>query len=104
MSENAPTKVGASAGLRQLGVDASERILQAVKDVLKVKSSLNSDDDWVTVLDGTQEGAYQWVTINYLLGRLCKKYSQIVPVVDLGDGSVQMAYAISKPMLQRLQG
>ncbi|KAF5772803.1 putative apyrase [Helianthus annuus] len=96
MRENTPVKVGATAGLRQLGVDASERILQAVKDVLKVKSSLKSDDDWVTVLDGTQEGAYQWVTINYLLKKLGKKYSQTVGVVDLGGGSVQMAYAISE--------
>lgn len=94
--QNTPVKVGATAGLRQLGVDASERILQAVKDFLKVKSSLKSNDDWVTVLDGTQEGAYQWVTINYLLKRLGKKYSDTVGVVDLGGGSVQMAYAISE--------
>ncbi|KAI3823319.1 hypothetical protein L1987_04754 [Smallanthus sonchifolius] len=67
MRKNTPVKVGATAGLRQLGIDASERILQAVKDFLKVKSSLKTNDDWVTVLDGTQEGAYQWVTINYLL-------------------------------------
>lgn len=96
MRQTTPVKVGATAGLRQLGVDASERILQSVKDFLKVKSNLKSDDDWVTVLDGTQEGAYQWVTINYLLKRLGQKYSDTVGVVDLGGGSVQMAYAISE--------
>jgi hypothetical protein len=32
-----------------------------VKDLLKHRSPLKSDADAVTVLDGTQEGAYQWV-------------------------------------------
>ncbi|GAB4837636.1 Apyrase 2 [Ancistrocladus abbreviatus] len=91
-----PVRVGATAGLRQLEGDASDRILQAVRDFLRDKSKLKSDPDWVSVLDGTQEGAFQWVTINYLLWNLGKKYSSTVGVVDLGGGSVQMAYAISK--------
>ncbi|PWA37735.1 hypothetical protein CTI12_AA587640 [Artemisia annua] len=62
----------------KLGVDASERILQAVKDFLKVKSSLKSNDDWVIVLDGTQEGAYQW---NAKLLAITKAYNAIFPEV-----------------------
>ncbi|KAI3989104.1 hypothetical protein MKX01_033140 [Papaver californicum] len=90
-----PVRVGATAGLRQLKGDASERILESVRDYLRQNSTLNSNSDAVTVLDGTQEGAFQWVTINYLLGNLGKKYTKTVGVVDLGGGSVQMAYAIS---------
>ncbi|XP_050363529.1 apyrase 2 [Argentina anserina] len=90
-----PVRVGATAGLRALGADASDRILRAVRDLLKQSSSLISRSDSVTVIDGTQEGSFQWVTINYLLGNLGKQYSDTVGVVDLGGGSVQMAYAIS---------
>ncbi|CAH8381450.1 unnamed protein product [Eruca vesicaria subsp. sativa] len=91
-----PVRVGATAGLRTLGHKASENILQAVKELLRDRSMLKTEANAVTVLDGTQEGSYQWVTINYLLRNLGKPYSDTVGVVDLGGGSVQMAYAISE--------
>ncbi|CAN6454530.1 unnamed protein product [Victoria cruziana] len=84
----------ATAGLRALPGDAADKILQAVRDFLAAESSLKFKHDWVTVIDGTQEGSFQWVTINYLLGNLGKKYGNTVGIIDLGGGSVQMAYAI----------
>ncbi|MCI30320.1 apyrase 2-like [Trifolium medium] len=47
--------------------DASDKILQAVRDLLKNRSPLKSDADAVTVLDGTQEGAYQWLEAAFIM-------------------------------------
>ncbi|AQK69748.1 hypothetical protein ZEAMMB73_Zm00001d015906 [Zea mays] len=43
--------VQATAGLRNLGAQKSEALLQAVRDLLREKSSFKNQPDWVTVLD-----------------------------------------------------
>lgn len=50
--------------------------------------------DAVGIMDGASEGAYAWLTLNYLLGKLDQGPQATVAAIDLGGGSVQEAFAL----------
>ncbi|KAM0826425.1 hypothetical protein ACQ4PT_068886 [Festuca glaucescens] len=86
LRDQTPIRVGATAGLRALGAERSEEILQAVRDLLRDKSSFKSQPDWVTVLDGSQEGAFQWVVVlSKMAYAISEKDAAKAPLVPDGE-------------------
>jgi guanosine-diphosphatase len=96
-----PVAVKATAGLRKLGQEKSERILQAVRHRLETKYPfpvVSPEHGGVEVMDGKDEGVYAWITTNYLLGKIGgPDKSPTAAVFDLGGGSTQIVFEPTFP-------
>ncbi|XP_068560137.1 ectonucleoside triphosphate diphosphohydrolase 2-like [Cebidichthys violaceus] len=97
--------LGATAGMRLLkkvNATESQRLLQEVENKLRSYpfKFMNA-----TILSGQEEGAYGWVTVNYLLenfvkygfvGRWLNPGRERVGALDLGGASTQIAFETSE--------
>ncbi|XP_023556101.1 ectonucleoside triphosphate diphosphohydrolase 8 isoform X5 [Octodon degus] len=105
-----PVFLGATAGmrlLRQKNNSQARDILTAVSQVLG-QSPL---DFWgAKVLTGQDEGAFSWITVNYLLGRLIQYSSgqwiqpaegTLVGALDMGGASTQICFMPRGPILDQ---
>jgi Golgi nucleoside diphosphatase len=80
----------ATAGMRLLPEDQQEEILAAVENYF---SSLPFGSTSARIIDGTEEGVYGWIAVNYLLGHL--EHGGAFPTVgalDLGGASTQITF------------
>lgn len=91
-----PVAVKATAGLRMLGPDMSERILEAVRRRLETAylfPVVSKERGGVEIMDGKDEGVYAWITTNYLLGKIgTRDDTPTAAVFDLGGGSTQIVF------------
>ncbi|KAM5345039.1 hypothetical protein ACJ41O_010901 [Fusarium nematophilum] len=91
-----PVAVKATAGLRMIGIEPAERILDEVRRHLEVDYPfpvVDKDKDGVVIMDGSLEGVYAWITTNYLLGRIGgPEVGETAAVFDLGGGSTQIVF------------
>ncbi|KDD73355.1 GDA1/CD39 nucleoside phosphatase [Helicosporidium sp. ATCC 50920] len=95
LHRDTPIVVGATAGLRLLPGSKAEDILQAIRVLLKEEYRFAAGADSVSILSGANEGAFAWLTLNYLLGHLGSPEADTVAAIDLGGGSVQEAFALT---------
>ena len=91
-----PVAVKATAGLRMLGKEKSEKILEAVRHRLETVYPfpvVSREKGGVEIMDGKDEGVYAWITTNYLLGKIGgPKQESTAAVFDLGGGSTQIVF------------
>nr|AAH31143.2 Entpd8 protein [Mus musculus] len=105
-----PTFLGSTAGMRLLSQKNSSQardILAAVSQTL----SKSPVDFWgAKILAGQDEGAFGWITINYVLGMLLKYSSgqwilpeegMLVGALDLGGASTQISFVPQGPILDQ---
>ncbi|XP_016019659.1 ectonucleoside triphosphate diphosphohydrolase 1 isoform X1 [Rousettus aegyptiacus] len=102
--QETPVYLGATAGMRLLRIEnegLADNVLTAVTESLS-KYSFNFQG--ARVISGREEGAYGWITINYLLGKFIKKSrwlnlmtnesdsQETYGALDLGGASTQITF------------
>lgn len=89
--QETPLYLGATAGMRLLNIEdssASDRVFQAVGEALQ-KSPFSFQG--ARILSGQEEGAFGWVTVNYLDERLSQGL-ETTGALDLGGASTQISF------------
>jgi len=95
-----PVEVKATAGLRLLGTQESEAILDEVRNRLETNwEFVAPGENSVEIMDGKDEGVYAWITANYLLNKIGEGASSgdTLAVMDLGGASTQIVFEPSFP-------
>ncbi|XP_076834978.1 ectonucleoside triphosphate diphosphohydrolase 6 isoform X2 [Brachyhypopomus gauderio] len=87
-----PLALRATAGLRLLPGEKATHLLDKVKEVFGASPFLHRPDS-VKIMDGTDEGVFAWITINFLLGGLHGSEVPMVGMLDLGGGSTQITFS-----------
>ena len=91
-----PVAVKATAGLRILGTEMSENILNAVRTRLETVYPfpvVSKEQNGVIIMEGKDEGVYAWITTNYLLGKIGgPDKNPTAAIFDLGGGSTQIVF------------
>lgn len=89
--EETPLYLGATAGMRLLNIEnsaASDQVFHAVSESLQ-KSPFSFQG--ARILSGQEEGAFGWVTVNYLDDRLSQGL-ETTGALDLGGASTQISF------------
>ncbi|KAM5244117.1 ectonucleoside triphosphate diphosphohydrolase 1 isoform 1-T1 [Hipposideros larvatus] len=102
--QETPVYLGATAGMRLLSEENEQSADMVLANVTQSLSKYPFNFQGARIITGTEEGAYGWITINYLLGKFTKKlrWFNLMPnendsqetygALDLGGASTQITF------------
>ncbi|XP_066094962.1 ectonucleoside triphosphate diphosphohydrolase 1 [Saccopteryx bilineata] len=99
-----PVYLGATAGMRLLRLENEQSADKVLAELTEILRNQPFDFQGARIISGMEEGAYGWITINYLLGKFTKKlkWLNLMPgdsddqetygALDLGGASTQITF------------
>uniref|UniRef100_A0A0K2USE0 Uncharacterized protein n=1 Tax=Lepeophtheirus salmonis TaxID=72036 RepID=A0A0K2USE0_LEPSM len=103
-----PLFILATAGMRLLGRDKQLNIMKHLGITVNENSNFIFPENNLEIITGKQEGIYQWLAINYVLGKFTNHYTAYengrpllhkrpttVGVMDMGGASMQIALEVA---------
>ncbi len=64
-----PLYLKATAGMRALPETQRNNVMTTVRSIFR-ELPFMFNDDWASIISGSEEGAFNWIAANYLLGKL----------------------------------
>ncbi|CAJ1070924.1 ectonucleoside triphosphate diphosphohydrolase 2 [Xyrichtys novacula] len=111
--KHTPVYLGATAGMRLLNMSRPEQSDQILMEVGHKIQSYPFNYRGAAILSGQEEGAYGWVTVNYLLenfikygfvGRWFSSGRPTVGALDFGGASTQITFATKEEVEEKQDG
>uniref|UniRef100_A0A8C8RH71 Ectonucleoside triphosphate diphosphohydrolase 8 n=1 Tax=Pelusios castaneus TaxID=367368 RepID=A0A8C8RH71_9SAUR len=104
-----PAYLGATAGMRLLSMENKPAAEQVLKEVAKTIQQYPVNFHGARIITGEEEGAYGWITINYLLNSFTQyspkqrswirpQSAKILGALDLGGASTQISFIPNGPI------
>ncbi|CAK61270.1 unnamed protein product (macronuclear) [Paramecium tetraurelia] len=98
-----PILLGATAGMRILDWGQQYDVMEEVRRILRESGYLFENSDWARIISGKDEGAYLWLSVNYLKGYFANsnideqgKLRESYTTIDIGGASTQLADEITE--------
>ncbi|CAD8109861.1 unnamed protein product [Paramecium primaurelia] len=98
-----PILLGATAGMRILDWSQQYDVMEEIRSILRESGYLFESSEWARIISGKDEGAYLWLSVNYLKGYFSSnnideqgKLVESYTTIDIGGASTQLADDINE--------